>query len=215
MEQNKKFLGKIILKELKKLFPNTQTELKHSNKLELLIAIILSAQTTDKQVNKVTQELFKKYKTIDDYLKADITEFEDNIKSLGLYKTKAKNILKTIKIIHTKFNNKIPCSMEKLIKLPGVGRKTANVFLFHACKKNQGIAVDTHVKRLSKLYGLTKHTTPEKIEQDLMQIFPKKSWGEISILLIKYGRKYCPAKKHNHQNCPLVKILRNITAKTQ
>lgn len=198
----------IIIKELKKLLPHAKIVLKYSNNWELLVAVILSAQCTDVMVNKVTEKLFKKYKTLDNYTKADIREFEQDIRSTGFYHNKAKNILASAKMIKEKFKGKIPHTMEELLTLPGVARKTANVVLGNAFGIVEGIAVDTHVRRLSKLYGLTTHDDPEKIEEDLMKILPKSDWFQFTYLMIEYGRKYCPAKKHDHANCPLVRVLK-------
>ncbi len=191
-----------IVARLKKLFPKTKIALNYSSPIELLAAVVLSAQTTDKQVNVVTTDLFKKYKTLNDYLKTPLSEFETDIKRIGLYKGKAKNIKAALEIINKQYKGKIPDSMDDLIKLPGVGRKTANVLLYNVYGKTEGIAVDTHVKRLSKLFGLSDQDNPDKIERDLMKIVPKKDWGEITYLLIDYGRKYCPARC-KHLECPL------------
>ncbi len=194
--------AKTIISELKKLFPASKIALNYSTPLELFVAIVLSAQTTDKQVNVVTQDLFKKYRTIDDYLKVPLSEFEQDVKRIGLYRGKARNIKTALEIIAKDYGSKLPDSMSKLIELPGVGRKTANVLLFNLYGKQEGIAVDTHVKRLSKLFGLSNNDDPNKIEKDLMEIVPKKEWGEITYLLIDYGRAYCPASC-KHTNCPL------------
>jgi len=191
---------------LKKLFPKAEITLKFSNNWELLVAVMLSAQCTDKKVNEVTERLFKKYKTLDDYVKAKQKEFEQDIKSTGFYKSKAKNVLATAKIIKEKFGGKIPKTMQEIMTLPGVARKTANVVLGNAYGIVEGIAVDTHVARLSKLLGLTNEDDPNKIEQDLMNILPKKEWFGFTYRLIDYGRKYCPAKPHNHSVCPLSKV---------
>lgn len=197
----------VVVRELKKLFPNAKIALNFSNDWELLVAVILSAQCTDKKVNEVTAKLFKKYKKLEDYLKADIKEFEKDIYQTGFYRAKAKNILASAKILKEKYRGKMPCTMEQMLEFSGVARKTANIVLYNACKVVVGIPVDTHVKRLSKLLGLTKNTDPVKIEKDLMEILPQKEWGTISYRLIEYGRKYCPAKKHDHNNCPLTKAL--------
>ena len=206
IEERKKLTRRIIDK-LKKLFPNEKIVLKYSNNWELLVAVILSAQCTDVMVNKVTEKLFKKYRYLDGYENADVKEFEQDIKSCGFYKNKTKNILVTAKIIKERFQGKVPDTMKDLLTLRGVARKTANVVLGNAYGVVEGIAVDTHVRRLSKLYGLTDHDDPDKIEQDLMQVVPKKDWFKFTYLMIDYGRKYCPARKHDHQNCPLVKLI--------
>jgi endonuclease-3 len=204
----KKKLFEKINKELKRIYPKAKIALNFSNPWELLVAVILSAQTTDKKVNEITEKLFKKYKTIDDYAKANLKEFENDIKGVNYYKNKAKFILENAKIIKEKFGGKVPKTMEELLQLKGVARKTANIVLSVAYNIYEGIAVDTHVKRLTKLLGLTKETKPEKIEKDLMAIISKgPEWRDFPLRLIQYGREYCPAKKHNHKNCPLTKIL--------
>ncbi|MBP7796269.1 MAG: endonuclease III [Elusimicrobiales bacterium] len=194
-----------ILKILKELYPDAKAELNYSNPFELLIATILSAQTTDVTVNKITPELFKKYPTLALLSKSKQTDVERIIKPSGFYHNKAKNIIETSKIIVEKFNGKVPDDMEGLLKLKGVSRKTANVVLANAFKKNEGIAVDTHVKRLSYRIGLTKKTEPEKIEKDLMILFDKKDWGFISNALILHGRRVCNAKKPLCDECKINK----------
>jgi len=207
LEKKKKLFEKIN-KELKKLYPQAKIALNFSNPWELLVAVILSAQTTDKKVNEITEKLFKKYKTIDDYAKANLKEFENDIKGVNYYKNKAKFILENAKIIKEKFGGKVPKTMEEMLQLKGVARKTANIVLSVAYGIYEGIAVDTHVKRLTRLLGLTKETKPEKIEKDLMEIIPKGAeWRDFPLRLIQYGREYCPARKHNHKNCPLTKLL--------
>jgi len=197
----------IILRELRELFPKATIMLRYSSPWELLVAVMLSAQCTDKQVNIVTAHLFKKYKTLDDYMNASLKEFENDIFSTGFYHSKAKHILATAKIIGEKYGGKVPRKMSEMVLLPGVGRKTANVVLGNAYGVIEGIAVDTHVIRLSRLLGLTKNTDPVKIEKDLMKLIPKDEWLSVTYLLIEYGRKYCIAKKHDHENCPMMKIL--------
>jgi len=197
----------VIIPVLKKLFPHAKISLHYSNHIELLFAVMLSAQCTDKVVNKVTDKLFKKYKIIKDYVNADQREFEMDIKSTGFYHTKAKNILATAKIIHIEFNDKVPNSMDALLTLPGVARKTANIVLANAFHVLDGIAVDTHVRRIAKLYGLTTQDDPEKIERDLMEVVPHKYWALITNLFIEYGRTYCPARQHDHAQCPLTIVL--------
>ncbi len=192
-----------IIKKLKKLFPRAKTSLNYGNNWELLVAVILSAQCTDKKVNEVTEKLFKKYKTLDDYVKASPEEFERDIKSTGFYRNKAKNILAAAKIIKEKFGGRVPRTMEEILTLPGVARKTANIVLGNAYGVVEGIAVDTHVRRLVRLWGLTKENNADKIERDLMQIIPKKEWFNFTYRTINYGRKYCPAKKHDHSKCPI------------
>lgn len=199
-----------IIAALKKLFPRSKIVLNYSNNWELLVAVILSAQCTDKKVNEVTTKLFKKYRTLSDYVKANQREFEQDIRSTGFYRNKAKNILAAAKMVKEKFGGKIPKTMDEILTLPGVARKTANIVLGNAYGIVEGIAVDTHVRRLTKKLGLTNHDDPVKIERDLMEILPKKEWFNFTYRLIDYGRKYCPARPHTHDNCPLTKILRTI-----
>lgn len=205
---NRKKIAQIVSRELRALFPNAKIALNFSNEWELLVAVILSAQCTDKKVNEVTEKLFAKYKTLDDYVSASQIEFQQDIFQTGFYHMKAKHILETAKIIKEKYKGKIPCTMEQLLALPGVARKTANIVLGSACGVVEGIPVDTHVRRLSNILGLSPEKNPDKIEKDLMLIFPRQEWGVISYRLIEYGRKYCTAKKHDHDNCPLTKILK-------
>lgn len=206
--QKRKKIFEKINKELKKIYPQIKTALYFSNPWELLVAVILSAQTTDKKVNEITKKLFKKYRTIDDYVRAQLKEFQNDIKGVNYYKNKAKFILENAKIIKEKFDGQVPKTMNELLQLKGVARKTANIVLSVAYNIYEGIAVDTHVKRLTKILGLTNETKPEKIEKDLMQIIPKgQEWRDFPLRLIQYGRDYCSAKKHDHQNCPLTKVL--------
>jgi endonuclease-3 len=198
--------AKKIITELDKLIPEAKIALNFSNPWELYVAVVLSARNRDDMVNKVTENLFKKYRTLDDYANANIEEFAKDINKLGLYKQKAKYIITAAKIIKEKYNGNLPDTMEELIKLPGVGRKTANIILWNAFKKAEGIAVDTHVRRLSRLFGLTKSTNPDKIEKDLMEIIPKERWGDLPYKLIDYGRKYCTARC-KHKTCPLKKFI--------
>jgi len=191
-----------ILRILKKLYPNPACALHYTKPWELLIAVILSAQCTDKKVNEVTKELFMKYRTLDDYVNAKPASFEKDIHATGFYRAKTKNILAASKIIKNNFGGKIPMTMGEMIMIPGVGRKTANVVLGELYGTTEGIAVDTHVIRLSRLLGLTEHTDATKIEQDLMQIVPKKDWVRFSHILILYGREYCTARC-KHPSCPL------------
>src|SRR3989344_7209610 len=195
-----------IIKALKALFPNPRIALEYGNPWELFVSVVLSAQCTDKQVNKVTESLFKKYRTLDDYAKVGVSEFQKDIKSTGFYRNKAKNILASAKMLKQKFHGKIPPTMEEMLTLPGIGRKSANVILGNVYGVVEGIAVDTHVRRLSKKLGLTDNDTPEKIERDLMKIIPRKEWFSLTYRLIDYGRKYCVARTHNHLLCPLYKF---------
>lgn len=192
-----------IIGRLKKLYPNSKILLRYSNLLELLIAVILSAQCTDKKVNEVTEKLFRKYRTLDDYVNADLPEFEKIIRPTGFYRAKAKNILASAKIIKDKFGGKIPRTMEEMLTLRGVARKTANVVLGNAYGVYEGIAVDTHVRRLSQRLGFSKYDNPEKIEKDLMDLISKKDWFKTTYLLIDHGRAICTAKDPRCDLCPL------------
>jgi len=206
IEERKRKITKVV-RELKKLYPRVEIALNYTTNWELLVAVILSAQCTDKKVNEVTRKLFKKYKKLDDYANAGLKEFEQDIRSTGFYKNKAKNILATAKIIKECHGGRVPKTMEGMLELPGVARKTANVVLGNAYGVVEGIAVDTHVKRLTRLLGLTDETDPNKIEKDLMQILPKSEWTQFTHRMIQYGRDYCPAlPRHDHKKCPLNKI---------
>lgn len=200
--ERKKKAAKIVQK-LKELFPDAKIALNYGNNWELLVAVELSAQCTDKKVNEVTAGLFKKYRKLDDYVNANLQEFEQDIKPTGFYHNKAKNILAAAKMVKERFGGKIPQTMEEILEIPGVARKTANVVLGTAYGVVKGIAVDTHVRRLSKLLGLTDETNPVKIERDLMQILPKEDWYIVTYLMGHYGRAYCPARPHDHAQCPL------------
>lgn len=204
--------AKEIIKRLKKEYPDPKTALNFSNPFELLVATILSAQTTDIHVNRVTENLFNKYKSVKDYANVSLDTFQKDVSSINFYRTKAKNIRESAKLIVDNFNSKVPKTMEELITLPGVARKTANIILSNVYGINEGIAVDTHVKRLANRLGLTNNEDPVKIEKDLMEITPKSEWGNISHLLIFHGRKICQAKKPKHKECVLYDICpsRNI-----
>lgn len=196
-----------ILNALGKLFPDPKIALKYNSNWELLVAVELSAQCTDKKVNEVTPALFKKYRTLRDYTRANPREFEKAIHQCGFFRAKTKNILGAAKMVKEKFGERLPKTMKEMVTIPGVGRKSANVILGNAYGVVEGIAVDTHVKRLARVLGLSAEKTPEKIERDLMAIIPKKDWFRATYLLIDYGRKYCPARPHKHELCPLTKIL--------
>ncbi len=195
-----------IVSALKRLYPKRGTFLNFKNPWELLVAVILSAQCTDKKVNEVTKTLFKKYRTLAAYVNANPREFESDIRPTGFYRSKTRNILSTARIVRERFDGKVPRTMEELLTLPGVGRKTANIVLELAYGIVVGIPVDTHVRRLARVWNLTSHNDPNKIEQDLMTLIPKKDWPGISYRMVAYGREYCPAKKHNHAQCPISKI---------
>ena len=195
-----------IIKLLEKEFPNAKIALDYANPLELLIATILSAQCTDKRVNIVTKTLFTKYRKVEDYANADLKELEQDIKSTGFYHNKAKNIKKCCRMLIEKFHGQIPKTMQEMLELPGVARKTANIVLQNAYCIVEGIAVDTHVRRVSKRLRLTNQEDPDKIEQDLMKIVPKTCWMKITNLLIFLGRNVCIAKKPKCNACVLNKL---------
>ena len=191
-----------FLDYLKELFPEARCELIYNNPFQLLVATILSAQCTDKQVNKVTPALFTAYPDAKSMSEAPIEKIEELIHSTGFYKNKAKNIKSMAYALVKDHNGQVPDNMEELVKLPGVGRKTANVVLGNAFNV-PGMVVDTHVKRITNRYGLTKNSDPEKIEQDLMKIFPKERWTELSHQLVLFGRYFCMAKKPNCNECKI------------
>jgi endonuclease-3 len=196
-----------ILKRLHKEYAGTpRTALHFSTPFELLVATILSAQTTDVQVNKVTATLFGKYRTIEAFANTTPEALAKDVSSVNFYKNKARSINNTAKMVLAEFGGKVPRSMEELVTLPGVARKTANIVLSSAFGINAGIAVDTHVKRLAFRLGLTKHEDPVKIERDLMGLAPRDTWGDLSHLLIFHGRKICQARKPKHSECGLFDI---------
>ena len=204
----KKETAQIIYDEITKLFPNASCELNYRKDHELLIAIMLSAQTTDQSVNKVTEKLFKKYLTLEDFASAPIEDLEESIKHLGLFRNKAKNLhLMTNKILND-FHGVIPNEQSKLESLPGVGRKTANVYLaeMHHIPR---IAVDTHVSRVSIRLGFAKKgSTPLIVEEKLMNLYPKDLWIPLHHKLIHFGRYFCTAKKPNCKNCPIIEYCK-------
>lgn len=212
MAMNLKEKTSEIIKRLRKEYPEAKTALNFGSPFELLVATVLSAQTTDTLVNKMTENLFRKFKTVKDYADAPLEALQKDVGSVNFYKTKARNIQACAKLIMERFNAKVPRTMAELTTLPGVARKTANIILSNAFGINEGIAVDTHVKRLAYRLGLTKNEDPVKIEQDLIAITSKEEWGNISHLLILHGRKICQAKKPKHQECVLYDICpsRNI-----
>ena len=196
-----KLRAKKVYSALKKHYPKIPLLfLNHTTDAQMLAAIILSAQSTDAQVNKVTSVLFKKYKTVNDFASANLKVFEQEIKSTGYYRQKAKRVIECFKIIKAKYNGKIPLRMEELIELPGVGRKTANLVLANKGIV-EGIAVDTHVWRLAQRLGFSKFDLQHKIEADLMNAFDKKVWHEINGLLISHGREVCTARNPKCNSC--------------
>ncbi len=202
IESEKKRMEEIIGR-LGKEYPHPRTALNFRTPFELLAATILSAQATDVLVNKITSTLFKKYKSIKDFAKAPLEELQGDVSSINFYKNKAKNIKACAEIILERHNGQVPRTMEELTGLPGVARKTANIVLSNAYGINEGIAVDTHVKRLAGRLGLTEYTDPVKIERDLMELTPRGEWRDLSHLLILHGRKVCQAKKPKHGECVL------------
>ncbi|MBI1960927.1 MAG: endonuclease III [Candidatus Liptonbacteria bacterium] len=200
--------GARILAALKRTLSPPKIALAHANNLELLVAVILSAQCTDKKVNEVTNALFRKYRTLDDYLRVPQEELERDIRPTGFFRMKAKHIRGSVRALKERFGGRLPRTMDEMLTLPGVARKTANVVLGNAYGVVEGIAVDTHVRRLSRLFGLTDETDPVKIERDLMAIFPKKEWFPLTYYFIDYGRTHCSARKHDHAACPLGKFVR-------
>jgi endonuclease-3 len=192
---------KKIISRLRKIFPDPKIALEHRDPLQLLVATILSAQCTDERVNQVTPGLFKKYRTAKDYAEANVAEFEQEIRSTGFFRAKAKSIINCGKQIVEKHGGEVPRTMEELVQLPGIGRKTANCVLGGAYGIASGVVVDTHVRRLAQRMGLSKDDDPEKIEQDLMEIVPKKDWIDFGNMLIWHGRKTCQARKPNCPEC--------------
>ncbi|MBI5699120.1 endonuclease III [Candidatus Saganbacteria bacterium] len=189
-----KRLGRIV-ELLKKEYPHARIALNYKTPLDLLAATILSAQCTDKKVNQVTEELYKKYKTARDYAKANRAKFEQEVRSTGFFRNKTKSILGAAKMLVDKYHGQVPDNMEELLTLPGVARKTATVILFNAFHKIEGVTVDTHVIRLSGRLGLSQNLDPKKIEQDLMAELPRPIWGKFAYWMIEHGRKVCIAKK--------------------
>jgi endonuclease-3 len=200
----KRILGMIRI--LSKQYPRAKTALNFKTPLDMVVATILSAQCTDKRVNIVTEKLFRKYRTAKDYARANQKVFEQEIRSTGFFRNKAKSIINMAKMLVSDFKGKVPDSMEQLVKLPGVARKTANVVLNNAFHKSEGIAVDTHVIRLSQRLGLSKFDDPVKIEQDLMEIVPRKYWGKVTYYLVDHGRAVCKAPRPLCPECVISKL---------
>jgi endonuclease III len=192
-----------VVARLKAEYPDARTELDWSNPLELLVATILSAQTTDVQVNKVTERLFAKYRTAEDYADAPSHVLEEDIRPTGFYRNKARSLRGMASALVENHGGEVPRTMSELVALPGVGRKTANVVLGNAFGVDEGVVVDTHVRRVSGRLGLTKTRDPVKIEQDLMQVVPKEDWTVFSHLLILHGRRICKSRKPDCPNCRL------------
>ncbi len=193
---------KAIISELDNLYPEAGCSLTYTDPLQLMIATQLAAQCTDARVNIVTQTLYKKYVTVHDFAAADLKELEEEIKSTGFYHNKAKNVINACKMIISDFDGKVPSNMEDLLKLPGVGRKTANLVLGDIFGI-PGIVVDTHAGRISNRIGLTSHKDPEKIEYDLMKVLPKENWTKFCHQLVYHGRAVCNARKPNCEACTI------------
>lgn len=195
-----------VVELLEKEHPDAKIALHYTNSLELLVATILSAQCTDERVNMVTKALFKKYTKVEDYANADLKALGQDIRSTGFYRNKAKNIKKCCQLLVEKYNSQVPRKMEELLELPGVARKTANIVLSNAYGIIEGVAVDTHVRRLAQRLGLTESDDPAKIEADLMNIVPRDKWMRLTDLLIFHGRRICVARKPKCDACVLNKI---------
>ena len=195
-----------VIELLEREHSDAKVALHYTNPLELLVATILSAQCTDERVNMVTRSLFKKYTKAEEYANADLKELEQDIKSTGFYRNKAKNIKKACQLLVKKYDSQVPKTMEELIELPGVARKTANIVLSNAYGVIAGVAVDTHVRRLAQRIGLTENDNPDKIEADLMSIVPEDKWMRITDLLIFHGRRICLARKPKCDACVLNKF---------
>jgi endonuclease-3 len=192
-----------IIQILRRQYPKAEAALRYTSAFQLLVATILSAQCTDERVNQVTPQLFQKYPKVSDFASASQEELEEEIRSTGFFRNKAKNIISASKKIVHAFGGKVPDSMEKLITLPGVARKTANIILSSAFKKAEGIAVDVHVKRLSQRLGLSSEKSPDKIERDLMALVPREHWIDFNYLIVNHGRSVCKARKPLCPDCVL------------
>jgi len=192
-----------IIEKLKKHYPEATCSLDFKTPFQMVVAVMLSAQCTDERVNKTTPSLFEKYGTPEAICKIDIEELERIIHPCGFYKNKAKNIKEMAKVLIDKYKGEVPKTMEELISLPGVGRKSANVIMLEAFNDPQGIAVDTHAKRIAKRIGLSKNENPEKVEQDLLKLIPKEYYKDVNHLLVWHGRNICGARKPKCENCPI------------
>lgn len=204
--ENKKKRANEIFKRLSKMYSNATCALKHTSVWELLVATILSAQCTDKRVNMVTPILFKQFPTIKAFAQCNLADLEKAIRSTGFYRNKAKNIKGAAQKILKDFDGKVPDTMEELITLPGIARKSANVLLYVWFGKNEGVVVDTHVKRISNRLDLTNEKTPEKIEKDLMKLYPRKDWGQLAYYIVDHGRALCKAPTPKCAECDLKDI---------
>jgi endonuclease III len=195
-----------ILRRLKKTYPKATMALTYGNDIQLLVAVILSAQCTDKKVNEISPALFKKYRTVNDFARANIGELEKLIRQTGFYHAKARSIIAAARKIKADFDGKLPKTLKEMISIPGIGRKSANVILGNAHGVVEGIAVDTHVGRISQRWGFSRTDNPIKIEQDLMELIPKKDWFKFTYLTIEHGRAICTAQRRKCEACPLKDI---------
>lgn len=212
--KDEKLRARKIIAQLRKAYPDAKCSLNHSNPLELLIATILSAQCTDERVNIVTADLFRKYRSCADYLKVPTIELQNDVRTTGFFRNKTKSIQGACKVLSEKYADRVPNTMEELLKLPGVARKTANVVLGNAYGIASGVVVDTHVSRLSQRLGLTTNKAPEKIERDLVEIVPKRDWIDFSHLLIYHGRRVCKARTPLCEKCVVEKQCPSSRLKT-
>lgn len=195
-----------IVARLREMYPDARCSLDYETPLQLLVATILSAQCTDERVNSVTRQLFQKYRTADDYARVSQEELEQDIRSTGFYRNKAKAIRQAAQLLLDEFGGEVPRTMEELVRLPGVARKTANVVLGNCWGIASGVVVDTHVARLSRRLGLTEHQDPEKIERDLMELIPQQEWIFLGHALIYHGRRVCEARKPRCAECSLAPL---------
>jgi endonuclease III len=195
-----------ILARLEREYPDVRLALDFENPFQLLVATVLAAQCTDKKVNEVTPALFRRYPTARHLAEADLAELEEMVRSTGFYRNKARTLKSLGQALLAEHDGEVPASMEALVKLPGVGRKTANVVLGNAFGRNEGIAVDTHVQRLSRRLGLTEETDPEAIERDLMAVIPREKWTRFALLLQEHGRKICTARRPECPACPVAEL---------
>ena len=205
---------RVVIRRLKRAYPGAKCSLNHSNPFELLVATILSAQCTDERVNIVTADLFRKYRKPEDYLKVRDTELQQDIKTTGFFRNKTKSIQGACKVLIEEFGGEVPKTMEELLRVPGAARKTANVVLGVAYGIAEGIVVDTHVSRLSQRLKLTRQKDPVKIEQDLMELVPKKDWIIFAHLLIFHGRRICKARRPLCEECIVEKLCPSSILKT-
>ncbi len=203
MEEKEKERIQTVLETLKAHYPGARIALEYGNPFQLLVAVILSAQCTDKKVNQITPVLFERFPDVESMARADLEELEEIVRPTGFFRNKAKNIRNCARIILERHGGKVPRTMEEMLELPGVARKTANIVLYNSYGVSAGIPVDTHVKRLSQRLGITREKDPVRIEKDLMEVVPEEDWGTISYVLIEHGRKICKARKPLCHRCPV------------